>query len=265
MTTFKPYLIQCLTNIHVGSGDTTYGVIDKLVQRDPVTGYPNINSSSLKGALREHFEKKNGWGKTDERIVNIFGSESRNGADSQTGSYKFLNGDLLALPVRCTHKQFVHAFDKTIIEQINNRMKMLTNSLLFEGKFTDENVFYTNDSPLHIYAEDCRLERKPFISPFAESSRTALSMFNRQYALIKSTNFDTFSKKLPIIARNNIENGTSQNLWYEEIVPHQTLFITYIGFENIINGFEDGLLNDVVQIGANATIGYGLCKFSSLV
>jgi CRISPR-associated protein Cmr4 len=45
--TAKAYLIQCITNLHVGSGDATYGIVDKLVQRDAVYSYPTIHSSSL--------------------------------------------------------------------------------------------------------------------------------------------------------------------------------------------------------------------------
>jgi len=51
------YTIKCLTNLHVGSGDINFNVIDNQVQRDSVTNLPNINSSSLKGAFREHFSK----------------------------------------------------------------------------------------------------------------------------------------------------------------------------------------------------------------
>lgn len=49
------YAIRCITNLHAGSGDATYGVIDKLVQRDPITNYPGIYAPSIKGAIREHF------------------------------------------------------------------------------------------------------------------------------------------------------------------------------------------------------------------
>jgi CRISPR-associated protein Cmr4 len=47
------YKINTLSNLHVGSGDINFNVIDNQVQRDPVTNLPNINSSSLKGAFRE--------------------------------------------------------------------------------------------------------------------------------------------------------------------------------------------------------------------
>ncbi len=49
------YTIETLSNLHVGAGDINFGVIDNQVQRDSVTNLPNINSSSLKGAFREHF------------------------------------------------------------------------------------------------------------------------------------------------------------------------------------------------------------------
>ncbi|MEI6680814.1 MAG: hypothetical protein WCL21_19555, partial [Mariniphaga sp.] len=68
---------------------------------------------------------------------------------------------------------------------------------------------------------------------------------------------------LPVIARNNLENGESKNLWYEQIVPHQSRFVFYtvsIGtdtFTNSINGKN-------VQIGANSSLGYGFCKITKI-
>jgi len=56
MTT-RMYVINTLSNMHVGSGEVNYGVIDNLIQRDSVTNLPNINSSGLKGAIREYFKE----------------------------------------------------------------------------------------------------------------------------------------------------------------------------------------------------------------
>lgn len=70
---------------------------------------------------------------------------------------------------------------------------------------------------------------------------------------------------LPIIARNVLENGESKNLWYEQVLPAETVLYT------LIDGKDDGTLdnelikeNAIVQIGAGATIGYGYCKFTNL-
>ena len=67
---------------------------------------------------------------------------------------------------------------------------------------------------------------------------------------------------LPIIARNCLENGESTNLWYEQVLPSQSVLATII---QTYNAEDLDILNGaIVQIGANATIGYGYCKFIKL-
>ena len=50
------YVLRCITNLHAGSGDSNYGIVDKEVQRDPVDTFPIVHSTSLKGAFREQFD-----------------------------------------------------------------------------------------------------------------------------------------------------------------------------------------------------------------
>lgn len=59
------WLIIPQTNLHVGNESVvSFGVIDKAIQRDVTTTLPCINSSSLKGAVKEflteelHFDEK---------------------------------------------------------------------------------------------------------------------------------------------------------------------------------------------------------------
>lgn len=61
--------LKCLTNMHVGNGDVNYNIVDNEVEVDPVTGYPTINASGVKGALRNYF-------KDNKRVIDWFGSES---------------------------------------------------------------------------------------------------------------------------------------------------------------------------------------------
>lgn len=84
------------------------------------------------------------------------------------------------------------------------------------------------------------------------------------YSIIDDKEFEELCSddNLPIIARNCLENGTSSNLWYEQILPAETVFYTLIDSKGCNLLFEK--LNKeecFVQIGANATIGYGYCKF----
>lgn len=68
---------------------------------------------------------------------------------------------------------------------------------------------------------------------------------------------------LPIIARNVLENGESKNLWYEQVLPAETVLYTLIDGRND-NTLGTAINNKIVQIGAGATIGYGYCKFTNL-
>ena len=73
------------------------------------------------------------------------------------------------------------------------------------------------------------------------------------------------NESLPVIARNALDDrGISKNLWYEEYVPHHSVFYMIIitpGEENRL----DTLINDkVVQFGADASIGFGLLKIEKV-
>ena len=69
------------------------------------------------------------------------------------------------------------------------------------------------------------------------------------------------------MARNCLENGQSINLWYEEIVPHETVFFTYMlsngtdtgdnSLDKLMSVIDD---NPLIQFGGNASIGNGLTK-----
>jgi len=257
---YKAYFIECVTNLHAGSGDANYGLVDKLVQRDPVTNHPTIHASSLKGALRHHF-------KNESFEKEIFGAEGDGTKQGEIGNYNFLPADLVALPVRCNYQQYVHAFDKQIVEGVNRRTKMLLNNFeIFNLKDDPEDkVFIENggNENQKIYAEDVVLEPAKYSPPFKVA---AIGSLKDRYAYLKNDSFKELVEELPVIARNKLVDSTSKNLWYEEIVPHKSIFITYISTtkdkEN--KAFEKALTENIIQIGGNATIGYGLCKFHEI-
>lgn len=59
----KPLFFICETPLHAGSGSDV-GVVDLPIQRERHTNFPKIESSSLKGAIRESFEEPHELGKT---------------------------------------------------------------------------------------------------------------------------------------------------------------------------------------------------------
>ena len=64
--------------------------------------------------------------------------------------------------------------------------------------------------------------------------------------------------------RKMLDNGESKQLWYEEIVPHESVFYTIVigNDEKTLNIFINALndINNIVQFGGNASVGYGLCR-----
>ncbi len=52
----KPLFLHCQTAMHAGTGDDL-GIVDLPIQREKHTGYPKIEASGLKGAIRESFEE----------------------------------------------------------------------------------------------------------------------------------------------------------------------------------------------------------------
>jgi CRISPR/Cas system CMR subunit Cmr4 (Cas7 group RAMP superfamily) len=56
------YRVETITDTHVGTGESGFGFIDQLIQRDSATGYPCFNSTGMKGAIKQHVDtylKKN--------------------------------------------------------------------------------------------------------------------------------------------------------------------------------------------------------------
>ena len=91
--------LECLTNLHVGNGDVNYNIIDNEVERDPVTLYPVIHASGVKGALREYFKRNKIPG-----LDALFGKEAGKDGDKGTspGKLKILSAEMLAIPVRAS-------------------------------------------------------------------------------------------------------------------------------------------------------------------
>lgn len=224
------WLIEAKTNIHAGNENTSnYGLIDKAIQRNALTQLPCIHSSSLKGALNEFATEKVGL--SDEERIRIFGvDKKKNGKKTQKGKYVFFDANILFLPVPAD-------------DQLYNLV--------------------TCDAVLNEFLEQMNAFGISCTLPVLEA---ALRGMGYEYRKKSEEEFKELchDDELPIIARNRLENGESVNLWYEQILPRKTVFSTLLlSDDNLLAGhlMEE---NNLVQIGANATIGYGYCQFKKL-
>lgn len=227
------YMIRCLTNLHVGVGGANYNVVDNPVQRDVTDKRPCIYSSSLKGALRQFFASLQ---PNTIDIDYIFGPDNYGAAekDNKIGHFNFLQANLLAFPIQASVKEDIPegyklcscpAWKKSL-EELGQYMGVA--GIVFP-EFTEEEQGVLTDA----------------------------------------------HKSLPIIARNYLKNGESKNLWYEEVVPAESRFVFFVTYpentgkekpEDIFKKFDALLTGEksIVQIGANSSVGYGLCKISNI-
>ena len=73
---------------------------------------------------------------------------------------------------------------------------------------------------------------------------------------------------LPVIARNSV--GEQTNLWYEEVVPHKSIFYFAVvtstsEADDLLDVLTESVRGKIIQFGANASVGYGLCKVIKVI
>jgi len=264
------YKIKLLTNAHIGSGGTNIDIVDNVVQKDPVSSLPVIFSSSLKGAFREYCENIPFDDENHKKnfITYIFGSDNKE-SDSKQGKFIFFEAFMLTRPVRSDKIPYFNATSPFIVKKFLdyskefNILENLQNKLETFYKQIKDIKEVINTKFDNVLIEDYEAKKKNLQIP---------SIFGENIAIFPDEVFKELS--LPFVARNNLENGKSQNLWYEEIVPKFSNYIFFIGKPSNLNETDKNKIekfekifdkeNEIIQLGANKTIGYGFAKIERL-
>lgn len=225
------WLIIPQTNLHVGSESTVnFSVIDKAIQRDVTTNLPCINSSSLKGAIKEYMSECANMDVS--KLKDIFGSVKSDSTDIKKGSVLFFDASLLFIPKQCGEgKTYELVYSDKVLEDFSKKVNNLV-----EGNSISKEILLSQ-------------------------VRSIMGQDNVAKNSVDRETFTTYCNDdaLPIISRNCLENGESVNLWYEQVLPSLSVLATIIVTKE--KEQMDALNGKIVQIGANATIGYGYCKF----
>jgi CRISPR-associated protein Cmr4 len=258
------YTITTLSNLHVGSGDINFDIIDNQVQRDAITTLPTIHSSSLKGAFREASGEGN--------YTNyVFGPENSSNDSHQTGAFHFFEASLLARPVRSNKKPYFMATSVGVVENFLTFLEDFEMSIDAEVKSALEalsKVKVEDGKPLIFEKLDgVILEDTEAIANSLDVSDLE-EFLGKNLALFSDKDFKELT--LPVLARNYLEEGVSKNLWYEEVVPKKSKFYFAIAKptnldeadkQDKLDAFEKRFDNSsYVQFGGNKSIGYGYSK-----
>jgi len=261
------YTITTLSNLHVGSGDINFDIIDNQVQRDAITTLPTIHSSSLKGAFREASGEGN--------YTNyVFGPDNSSNDSHQTGAFHFFEASLLARPVRSNKKPYFMATSVGVVETFLSFLEDFEIEIDAEVKSALEalsKVTVQEEKPVIFEKlEGVILEDTKDTGATVNSlDVSALEEFlGKNLALFSDKDFKELT--LPVLARNYLEEGVSKNLWYEEVVPKKSKFYFAIAKpinldeadkQDKLNAFEKRFDNSShVQFGGNKSIGYGYSK-----
>jgi len=248
----KVYYIDCLTNLHVGSGDANFNIVDKEVEKDPLTGYPVVHASGIKGALREAYAKTH---TEDDQTKRIFGKPATDNETDTGGSYKFFDAHLLYRPMRAEgNLPYVNVTTVTAIKNFVNLAKAFgvdpgLNVSVLDNLSFGKAKFLTSDSNVKVESELC--------ATLATNVVDALKSFLGDHFAI-AANMDDYD--LPVIARNCLQK--QKNLWYEEYVPYGSRFYMLAIIPDGTDAQEiKEVFPEVAQIGGNCSVGYGYCKF----
>jgi CRISPR-associated protein Cmr4 len=260
------YILKNLTNLHAGSGEKTVGLVDNVVQREGK--FPTINSSSLKGALKEHLGEP-----TSGASTYIFGNE-KDDENLNAGEYNFLPPvELLSIPIRSDKRNFCNVTCGKLLQSFLDKMNDFGLSTGLEADIKTL-IALEAVNPIHFIAElndslileDLDISATKHANTVSEKLKNLLGenlVLVSEQTMIELTDDET----LPIQARNQLLNGESKNLWYEQYVPRQARFSFIVlrpdEEENYAAEFDE-MIKEPVQVGANASIGFGFCSIKPL-
>ncbi len=128
----KILFLSAVTPMHVGSG-SELGLVDLPIQREKHTGFPKIEGSSLKGAVREAVETQektghevNGFGPINkEDIRHLFGPEETTGHDDgYAGALGFTDARLFLFPVKSMQGVFAWITSPMVLKRLRTELEI---------------------------------------------------------------------------------------------------------------------------------------------
>jgi CRISPR-associated protein Cmr4 len=257
------------TFLHPGMGQQS-GAIDLPVARESTTQYPVIFGSSVKGALRDTAE--HAWGKQDPRITFIFGQQEN------AGGVLVSDARLLLLPIRSLHGAYKWVTCPHLLERFQRDANRAGVSLAAQfsipalagkqasgatnGAIVLEERRFDIVAPVHA---DTISSLKSLIRHTSTANR-----LEKQLVVISDDQFSAFAKYgLQIQAHNTLNDITKQsdNLWYEENLPPDTLLYMLLA-ERQTDAVKQTVKllegNGYVQLGGGETTGKGWMSVTSL-
>lgn len=276
--------IHALTGMHPGSG-TALGVIDLPVQRERHTQWPVVAGSSLKGVLRAACRRKLGEG---DDLDAAFGPETSDARDF-AGALAFTDARLIAFPVRSLRGVFAWVTCPAALTRLARDAALLAGGegppawptpAPGEAACSVDASIIVGDGQLLLEEFDFTRTQDDggvaaWLAEHAVEDASTRAQMVRNLAILNDDDFTHFARHATeVIARVGLDYETKTvnqgALFYEEFLPPETLLYAVAmatqsrstnidrdaaGMLTMLRDFTPSTL----QIGANQTIGKGMC------
>jgi CRISPR-associated protein Cmr4 len=264
--------MYCETPLHAGSGQAV-GAVDLPVQREKTTNWPTIQASGLKGAFRSALESGEG-----EDGIAIFGSD---GSGDTAGAISIGDARVILFPVRSSVAPFVWVTCPAILRKLKRDGKIVGVTYDWEiPHVPDDQYLGLKGDTKAIVFEDLMLTGAGELDTGLLGSIQSVTPGDDAYdmarldghlCLVSDTSFSMLVENgTEVQARIQLDKTTktSGNLWYQELVPANTVFYTLISManqrsnenrktaESLMTSLK-GALKDFIQIGGDETLGRG--------
>lgn len=289
--------LYTLSPTHVGTGQAT-GAVDLPIARDVATGFPVLPATGLKGVLRDRVKLD------DEARKTLFGKELGGEEDEgglTPGLLAFTEGRLLAWPVRSLRSSpFLHVTCPLILERLARDLRATGAALPGQEALDIQvggGVFVADpglaDKPLVLedlifkaeevrHHEGVQAVAAVLAKLVPEEENPTRDRLAKGLVILPDVEFMALMQSsVPVCARVKLTGGKttdtwynedkqkteSGNLWYEEFLPADCLFVALVGqrplktaqgaatIDTLLAGAADVA---VLQIGGNETVGQGL-------
>jgi len=248
--------IKAITPVHAGSG-SELGIVDLPIQREVNTGFPKIEGSTLKGAIRDAFETSINGIEDEAKLHLVFGYDGANvcyesvkswfEANNMTqfsGAVGFSDARILLFPVKSVKGVFAYITCPMVIRRFIRDLNLA--GIKENIAIPDANTV-TSSSILLIDEGKVILEEFVFDVKECDGTDTLASEFEKltgfsgikeRILVLDDTDFADFVKLYTeVITRTKIDNSTGtvsgNALFTEEYLPTETVMYSLVMTHNL--------------------------------
>lgn len=294
----KVFYIHTISPTHVGSG-SDLGIVDLPIQREGHTGFPKIEASSLKGSIRETFERRDM--PTSIKTHLTFGYDDSNApklvkekfaekkAQEFAGALGFSDTRVLLFPIKSAKGIFAWITCPIVLHKFMKDLKISNNEQSFtikENTITNKSKINIDNGSVILEEYQISIQKDKHTQKIAEFLSQELNNdeIKEKLIILSDDDFKDFiTLSTEVITRTKIDNQTgvvaTGALFTEEYLPSETIMYSLVLASDLmaqvdfdeakelttadkVMDFFTQTIPNTIQIGGNATIGKGIVSIT---